>query len=86
MAMRSAQLEAGIAKRGHGQIRVSNRVGSPCSARDRVLRVVCAARPPRVPRGNEKRGPRSEACHASVWLRFGAATLARRRALRERMP
>ena len=41
---------------------------------------------PRTPRDNEKRGPRSEACHASVWLRFGAATLARRRALRERMP
>ena len=40
---------------------------------------------PRTPRDNEKRGPRSEACHASVWLRFGAATLARRRALRERM-
>ena len=34
----------------------------------------------------KKRGPRSEAWHTSVWLRFGVATLARRRALRERMP
>ena len=30
------------ATRGHGQKRVSNRVGRPCSSRKGVLRVVCA--------------------------------------------
>ena len=49
-------------------------------------RCLCSSTSAPPARGNEKRGPRSEACHASVWLRFGAATLARRRALRERMP
>ena len=64
--------------------RVSNRVGRPCSTRKRVLRVVCAGSTSAPPaRGNENRGPQSEAWHTSVWLRFGAATLARRRALRE---
>ena len=78
--------EALLRRGGHGQKRVSNRVGRPCSSRKGVLRVVSVRLAPRTPRDNEKRGPRSEACHASVWLRFGAATLARRRALRERMP
>ena len=31
-------------------------------------RVVCATSAPTRARANEKRGPRSEACHASVWL------------------
>ena len=66
-----------------------NRVGSPCSARKRVRRLVCAGSTsaPRAALARQrKRGPRSEAWHTSVWLRFGVATLARRRALCERMP
>ena len=56
------------ASQTRSQKRVSNRVGRPCRGRDRVLRVVCATSAPARARGNEKRGPRSEACHASVWL------------------
>ena len=58
--------EALLRRGGHGQKRVSNRVESGCNARDRVLRVSSAGSTSR-PRDNEKRGPRSEACHASVW-------------------
>ena len=67
--MPACNLQLGAcATRSHGQKRVSNRVGRPCSTRNRVPRVVCAVRPPAPARGNEKRGPRSEACHASEWL------------------
>jgi len=62
------QLGRGVRARGRDRKRVSNRVGRPCRGRDRVLRVVCATSAPARARGNEKRGPRSEACHASVWL------------------
>ena len=48
--------------------RVSNRVGRPCSTRKRVLRVSSADFDLSSPHGTEKRGPRSEACHASEWL------------------
>ena len=34
--------EALLRRGGHGQKRVSNGVGRPCSTRKRVLRVVCA--------------------------------------------
>ena len=60
--------EALLRRTGHGQKRVSNRVESGCNARDRVLRVSSAEFDLSSPRGNEKRGPRSEACHASEWL------------------
>ena len=56
------------ASQTRSQKRVSNRVGSPCSARKRVLRVVCAISAAARARGVEKRGPRSEVCHASGWL------------------
>ena len=67
--MPACNLQLGAcATRSHGQKRVSNRVGSPCSARKRVLRVVCAISAAARARGVEKRGPRSEVCHASGWL------------------
>ena len=37
-------------------------------AQERVLRVVCAISAAARARGVEKRGPRSEVCHASEWL------------------
>ena len=48
------------ATRGHGQKRVSNRVGRPCSSRKGVLRVVCAGSTsvPRARRATMKSGDR----------------------------
>ena len=67
--MPACNLQLGAcATRTHGQKRVSNRVGSPCSARKQVLRVICAISAAARARGVEKRGPRSEVCHASEWL------------------
>ena len=77
--------EACLRPRGHGQKRVSNRVGSQCSARKRILRVVCArfdSLSARL-RGNENRGPRSEAWNSSKCLGLEGSGQGRR-ALRER--
>ena len=62
------QLGRGVRARGRDRKRVSNRVGRPCRGRHRVLRVSSAEFDLSSPHGTEKRGPRSEACHASEWL------------------
>ena len=52
--------EALLRRGGHGQKRVSNGVGRPCSTRKRVLRVVCAGSTsaPRARRATMKSGDR----------------------------
>ena len=52
--------EALLRRGGHGQKRVSNRVGRPCSSRKGVLRVVCAGSTqlPRARRATMKSGDR----------------------------
>ena len=68
MTSNHLQLGRGVRARGRDRKRVSNRVKRPCKGRDRVLRVSSAEFDLSSPRGNEKPGPRSEACHASEWL------------------
>ena len=72
------------ASQTRSQKRVSNRVGSQCSARRRIL-LVCArfdSLSARL-RGNENRGPRSEAWNSSKCLGLEGSGQGRR-ALRER--
>ena len=51
--------EALLRRGGHGQKRVSNGVGRPCSTRKRVLRVVCAGSTSAPPRAAMKTGDRN---------------------------
>ena len=51
--------EALLRRGGHGQERISNRVGRPCSTRKRVLRVACAGSTSAPPRATMKSGDRN---------------------------
>ena len=65
MAMRSTQLD-GIANAQPKTCPVTRREAMQHS-KVRSSRCLCSL-DLSPPRGTEKRGPRSEACHASVWL------------------